>query len=110
MTGNNNLFEGTQTCGIAVGSNGNITADAMLDSLSDNGGTTYTHALLAASDAIDAGGECQLEMDQIGTTRSVCICDIGAFEVFEVAPDGTSCKGHFFVVPTQNSNAVIFEL
>lgn len=47
--------------------------------LSDNGGPTTTHALLAGSNAIEAAGFCSVSADQRGAPR-VGACDIGAFE------------------------------
>lgn len=65
-------------------------ADAQLGPLQDNGGPTFTHALLSGSAAIDAGnpappgsggGAC-LATDQRGVARPYgAACDIGAFEV-----------------------------
>ena len=52
--------------------------------LSANGGPTETHALLAGSVAIDAGGPCELEVDQRGAGRGE-LCDGGAFE-FDGSP------------------------
>jgi hypothetical protein len=61
---------------------------ALLDPLANNGGPTLTHALQAASQAIDAGDPlaCQ-PVDQRGFTRPAdgngdgsAVCDIGAFE------------------------------
>jgi len=52
----------------------------------DNGGPTDTIALLATSQAIDAGasGSC-LPTDQRGVPRTAATCDIGAFEYTSVA-------------------------
>ena len=65
---------------------------AILDTaLRNNGGATTTHALVAGSPAIDAGGNCQPTTDQRGVARVDADgdgsrdCDIGAFEV-EVIP------------------------
>ncbi len=52
--------------------------------LSTNGGPTETHALLAGSVAIDAGGPCELDVDQRGAGRGP-LCDVGAFE-FDGSP------------------------
>ncbi len=61
-----------------------------LGSLANNGGPTQTHALLAGSDAIDAGnpatpgsgGDACLATDQRGVARPQgATCDIGAFEL-----------------------------
>lgn len=103
IDGGNNWFEDASCNGTAQGT-------PMLNPLADNGGATLTHALQVGSGAIDAGGECLVDFDQIGTPRSICKCDIGAFEVLELKPDNSSCKGQFFVVPTSNGKSVIFEL
>ena len=63
---------------------------ANLGALANNGGPTQTHALLAGSDAIDAGnpatpgsgGDACLATDQRGVSRPQgSTCDIGAFEL-----------------------------
>ncbi len=52
----------------------------LLGPLADNGGPTDTHALLAGSPALDAGGICP-STDQRGVARPQGpACDIGAFE------------------------------
>ncbi len=59
-------------------------ANPLLGPLTNNGGTTETHALLAGSPAIDAGsGDCPPPItDQRGVIRPAgSACDIGAFEV-----------------------------
>jgi hypothetical protein len=48
--------------------------------LADNGGPTMTHALLPASVAIDAAGECGLDSDQRGFPRDDGACDSGSVE------------------------------
>jgi hypothetical protein len=58
--------------------------DPKLGPLQDNGGDTYTHALLEGSPAIDAipTGSCAVTEDQRGINRPQGIaCDIGAFEL-----------------------------
>jgi hypothetical protein len=63
--------------------------DVMLGPLADNGGPTFTHALLPDSPAIDAVTDCTLEdgvtpvaTDQRGVPRPQReACDIGAFEL-----------------------------
>ncbi|MFH0342943.1 MAG: choice-of-anchor Q domain-containing protein [Chromatiales bacterium] len=86
--------------------------DPLLGSLSQNGGPTPTHALLAGSPAIDAGnpdpagnGACA-EYDQRYLTRpkdggfdGSAVCDIGAYEYGapEISADDravTESKGH----------------
>jgi predicted outer membrane repeat protein len=62
--------------------------DPLLGPLRDNGGETWTHALLADSWAIDNGANAVCpSTDQrgfhrpiIGTPTTVAVCDIGAFE------------------------------
>ena len=79
----NNLVEGGGSC------RPDISDDPMLGPLADNGGATWTHALLTGSPAIDAVPEsdCVLGADQRGQTREGAFggdprsCDIGAFEV-----------------------------
>ena len=62
-------------------------ADAGLGALADNGGPTFTHALLAGSPAIDAAvGSCP-DVDQRGVSRPQGGgCDVGAFELESAAP------------------------
>jgi len=79
---NNNLIE-DGSC------NADLSGDPMLDSLADNGGDTWTHALLPGSPALDAilAISCTLPTDQRGAPRPVVQtssdtpCDIGAFEL-----------------------------
>jgi hypothetical protein len=63
-----------------------VVVDAMLFPLQDNGGPTETHALLAGSPAIDAGGPDCPPTDQRGVPRPLGACDIGAFELAAVVP------------------------
>ena len=49
--------------------------------LSDNGGSTLTHALLPGSPALDAGVNCSVAEDQRGYPRDVT-CDAGSYELF----------------------------
>ncbi len=85
-----NLVEDISYCTISGILTGNITeVDPMLGPLANNGGPTYTHALLPGSPAIDAGNSSNLSEDQRGYTRPVDIpgianasdgADIGAYE------------------------------
>jgi len=69
-----------------VGS-GNDPRDAMLGDLADNGGPTWTHALLTGSPALDAG-QSDEATDQRGILRPQGAADdIGAFEVEFIQPD-----------------------
>jgi predicted outer membrane repeat protein len=69
-----NLSDDDSCPGFAVG-------DPLLGSLQDNGGPTFTHALLWGSPALDAAsGEC-LPTDQRGALRPQGLaCDLGAYE------------------------------
>jgi len=80
-TNSNNLV-GDGSCG------SDHSGDPMLGPLADNGGATWTHALLPDSPAIDAVSvvSCTLPTDQRGAPRPIVQtspetpCDIGAFE------------------------------
>jgi len=87
---------------------GDIVANPKLGPLTNNGGPTKTHALLAGSPAIDAGDDtiCRASpinnKDQRGYSRAEgAHCDIGAYEL-----DQTT----FFVVPASNGKTVVFGL
>ncbi|MBL1127171.1 MAG: hypothetical protein HND44_01485 [Chloroflexi bacterium] len=69
------------SCGLTHSSDQPDT-DALLGPLQNNGGNTFTHALLSGSPAVDAanGAHC-LGTDQRGTARPFGpACDIGAYE------------------------------
>jgi CSLREA domain-containing protein len=92
-----NLIQDVTNCNIGGNTTGNLTGiEANLGPLQDNGGPTFTHALLTDSPAIDAGNpaDCTdetgtpLETDQRGSPRpadgqqdGTIACDIGAFEL-----------------------------
>lgn len=82
VDGANNLI--VAASGVALPSD-TISTDPMLGPLQDNGGPTWTHALLPASPAIDAGNNAaKLDFDQRGEGYprvSGFAADIGAFEV-----------------------------
>jgi len=96
-----NLIANVTGCNISGDTTGNITGvDPMLGPLQNNGGSTFTHALITGSPAIDAGnpGGCRdhednlLTTDQRGFTRpggSTGLCDIGAYESDGSAPPPT---------------------
>lgn len=74
--------------GVGYEGEGNITANPLLDELSDNGGYTATHALLEGSPAIDVGDPLSCPFaDQRGMPRPVdgnrdgqAGCDMGSYE------------------------------
>lgn len=74
-----------------------VVTDARLGPLKDNGGQTPTHALLADSPAIGAGGlngsadECPTA-DQAGRARNPQSCDIGAVQYNKPVPPKTVVK------------------
>jgi uncharacterized repeat protein (TIGR01451 family) len=79
-----NLIKTNRNCVLAASDLINL--DPQLGLLQDNGGPTYTHALLTGSPAIDAGNSAGclgnsgvLATDQRGLPR-VGRCDIGAYE------------------------------
>jgi CSLREA domain-containing protein len=82
-----NLVQSLAGCVLAGDTTGNITgADPRLGPLADNGGPTWTHALLAFSPAIDAGSCTGLDgnpvtQDQRDAARPQGAgCDMGAYE------------------------------
>jgi putative Ig domain-containing protein len=82
-----NLVEVTAGCS-GLGPNDITLVDPALGPLQDNGGRTFTQALLPSSPAIDTGGfsPCEL-VDQRGLSRPQGpACDIGAFELFPNCP------------------------
>ncbi len=94
-SGGGNLESPGDTCGLGGADYANV-ANPRLGPLTANGGPTRTHALLAASPAIDtaAAAPCSTD-DQRGFARpvdgdgdSLDECDIGAFEAAEsLAPE-----------------------
>jgi hypothetical protein len=93
--GHNLVINSAGSSGLVNGVDGDVVGvDAQLGPLTDNGGPTPTHALLAGSPAIDAGNnDGASETDQRGMPRPVDggptgrdRVDIGAFEVVNHAP------------------------
>ena len=81
---------------------------SILEPLANNGGATYTHALVARSPAIDAGNSAICvsapidNLDQRGKKRSEgSACDIGSYE---------ADSDNFFSVPLPSGRVIIFSL
>tara|TARA_R110002111_G_scaffold247140_1_gene309996 strand:+ start:270 stop:17531 length:17262 start_codon:yes stop_codon:yes gene_type:complete len=91
-----------------VGSNGQR-IDPVLSPLQDNGGPTFTHALLVGSLAIDAGDNTDgVVIDQRGATRPTdTTSDIGAFEI--VTPS-ISIVNAYSQLETDSGNSTVFEI
>ena len=78
------------TCSLSVASGDMPNTDPLHGPLRDNGGATFTHALLPGSPAIDAGDDSAApDTDQRGVPRPQgAHSDIGAYE------RGPDCMGH----------------
>lgn len=98
--GDNLVGVGSVTCGAFTAGNGDLVGtaatprDPKLGPLTNNGGTTATHALLTGSPAINAAEDCTAS-DQRGVARPAA-CDIGAYELSTVCVTGgpTLCLNH----------------
>ncbi|MGN6104699.1 MAG: choice-of-anchor Q domain-containing protein [Kofleriaceae bacterium] len=84
-----NLFGTTNGCALSTVLGDQVGSPLMLESLADNGGPTWTHALLAGSAALDAANPqgcvgpdgVLLTEDQRGMPRVTNLrCDIGSYE------------------------------
>lgn len=75
-------------------------------SLADNGGPTMTHALLAASSAIDSGSAASCPMTDQRGVEQVGTCDIGAFEYIP-CPDLVLSSETVFGIETRENCQVI---
>ena len=109
-SGGHNLIGNTTNCNFTQPSEDLLNADPLLGPLQDNGGPTFTHALLPGSPALDAGNPtgCTdqdgilLTTDQRGVTRPQGTrCDIGAFEL---EGGGSTPGGPWYVAATGNDN------
>lgn len=95
---NRNLIKNNAASGNACGTPYS-TSDPNLGSLANNGGNTWTHALLSGSPAIDAVPviSCTVTTDQRGIDRPQGLaCDIGSYEL--------GIEAEVFVVKTVSSN------
>jgi PKD repeat protein len=92
LDGGHNIDLG-DTCGFDPANNSMPNTDPLLGPLTDNGGDTWTHALLPGSPAIDAADPAFCPVtDQRGVSRPIdgdgdgeAVCDIGSYE-FEFDP------------------------
>ena len=76
-------------CGLNPATGDLPNTDPLLGPLQDNGGPTFTHALLPGSPAIDhiPAENCDVATDQRGVARPQgAACDIGAYEVGPIPP------------------------
>ena len=98
-TGGHNLIQSTTGCALSGTATGDITGTpALLEPVQDNGGPTWTMAVLPGSPALDAGspaapgngGSACEATDQRGVARPQGpACDIGAFEVIVIPVTAT---------------------
>lgn len=102
--GNNLVAITTGGTGFTNGVNGDlVSANAYLGPLQNNGGPTFTHALLAGSAAIDAAANLAGSTDQRGLLRNGTADDIGAYELLTETYD--YWKAHTFPTDTNTSES-----
>jgi CSLREA domain-containing protein len=113
VSGGNNLDD-DGTCDFTAA--GDLSdADPMLGPLADNGGTTFTHALLPGSPAIDAGNDATCRtIDQRNIVRPQGPhCDIGAFELVSgdatPTPTATPYRATDTPTPTTGVSPILFD-
>ena len=84
------------------------TLSAILSPLADNSGSTQTHALPAASPAVNLDATCGtgLPTDQRGTARPTTDCDAGAYEY--VAPTGVNDIDDDFILDLHDNCPYIY--
>ena len=88
--GHNLIGSGNAASAFSASSDVTGVSDAKLGPLRDNGGPTYTHALLAGSPALDVGAT-SLDVDQRGFVRPQGSADdIGAYEAGTVTTETPS--------------------
>ena len=112
------LIEDGLTCVSGTNDN-NLTGDPNLGPLADNGGSTFTHALLTGSIAIDVGSNALIPngitTDQRGMSRIVdgdingsAIVDIGSFEVQVITAASVTISGRVLSGKRGVSNAIVY--
>ena len=90
-----NVFGDTTGCTFNSVASDATNVDPLIAGLADNGGTTFTHALLTGSPAIDRGVGVSPATDQRGFARPFPAggaCDSGAYE-FEAVLDPSTAVG-----------------
>jgi len=96
-----NLIQNTNGCTITNNQTGNVYgADPQVGPLQDNGGPTWTHALLPGSPAIDQGSSGGLATDQRGVNRPYDVPGISN------AADGSDIGAYEWTRPPTASNLV----
>jgi CSLREA domain-containing protein len=102
VTQANNVIENDTNCSTPTS-----TADPQLVALATNGGSTQTHAIPATSPAHNAGNNATCEaIDQRGFARPQRgTCDIGAYELLDVAITGLAAQNSS---PTRLTNTTFF--
>ncbi len=93
ITSNGNNLSSDATCTTLTATSDQNDVDPLIGDLADNGGLTFTHALLVGSPALSAGAEAGITVDQRGEPRETPP-DIGAFEldnINEGGGDGGGC-------------------
>jgi uncharacterized Zn-binding protein involved in type VI secretion len=89
-------LDSEKTCGFTSAGD-QINIDPLLGDLQDNGGSTFTHALLAGSPAIDNGdntgcpktNQRDFTHPADGDGNRTAVCNIGAFELDGTPPTST---------------------
>jgi uncharacterized repeat protein (TIGR01451 family) len=102
-------LENADTCALNTtpGDGDLVSVDPKLGPLADNGGPTFTHALLTGSPAIDAAATSPAT-DQRGITRPQGpASDIGAFEVVVVVVPPPAPSADLSIVKTASAQTVL---
>jgi hypothetical protein len=113
-----NIDSGT-SCGFGTANNSMSNTDPLLGPLQDNGGPTWTMAILPNSPAIDAGSAFGLSIDQRGLTRPIDHAsvpnagdgsDIGAFEMQAVSAASASISGRVLTTHGRGVSGVVITI
>jgi CSLREA domain-containing protein len=110
------------SCGFDPANGSLPNTNPRLGPLQDNGGATWTHALLVGSPAIDAGDDAQCpETDQRGVPRPLdgngdneAVCDIGSYEfeygisLYPSQQSAAAARGDILEYTIQLNNNTLF--